>query len=177
MKRRIFLLCAAVLFAWTSFAQIGYKGQVVLSTGGGVNQFGGLNAAFRIEGYVSAHSVLGAGVSYDRTGYRTVEGDVFRAVQWLGAVGYRYARPLGRFIVSPGVGFVLGGESCDAASRWGHPLPYRGQFVYGFCVDVGAEYVWGRHWAVFLCPRLQYLVKTQFQNFEFLTNIGVKFYF
>lgn len=75
------------------------------------------------------------------------------------------------------VGFVLGSESCDVVSRLGNPLPYRRQFVCGFFVDFGAEYVWGRRWAVFLCPRLQYLVKTQFQNFEFLTNIGVKFYF
>lgn len=177
MKKRIFLLCAAVLFVGTSLAQIGYKGQVVLSAEGGINQSGGVNAAFRIEGYASAYSVLGAGVSYDRTEYRTVEDDAFLAAQWLGVVQYRYARPLGRFIVSPGVGFVLGGEHCDVVSRLGNPLPYRGRFVYGFCVDVGAEYVWGRHWAVFLCPRVQYLMKTQFRNFEFFTNLGVKFYF
>lgn len=152
MKRRIFLLCAAVVFVGISLAQIGYKGQVVLCAEGGVNQSGGVNAAFRIERDASAHSVLGV-------------------------VQYRYARPLGRFIVSLGAGFVLGGEHCDVVSRLGNPLPYRGRFVYGFCVDVGAEYVWGRHWAVFLCPRVQYLMKTQFQNFEFFTNLGVKFYF
>lgn len=177
MKRRFFLSCVAVLLAWTSFAQIGYKGQVVLSAEGGINQFGGANAAFHLEGYVSSYSVLGAGVFYDRTGYRTFEGDAFRVVQWSGTVQYRYARSLGRFIVAPGGGFMLGGEACDRVSQWGNPLPYRGQLVYGFFVDFGAEYIWGRHWAVFLSPRLQYLVKTQFQNLKFSANAGVKFYF
>ncbi|KAA2659242.1 hypothetical protein F2S10_15285, partial [Alistipes onderdonkii] len=88
-----------------------------------------------------------------------------------------YAIPLGRFIVSPTGGILLGGEQCDQRSRQGNILPYGNQFVYGLILQCDVEYVLGRHWAITLEPRMTYLIKTQFDNVRLSASVGVKYYF
>ena len=131
----------------------------------------------RFDSYLSERSILGAGIILDRTRYDATQGDSFHTSQWLGVLHYRYAIPLGRFIVSPTGGVLLGGEQCDQRSRQGNILPYGNQFVYGLMLQCDVEYVLGRHWAIALEPRMTYLIKTQFDNVKMMANIGLKYYF
>ena len=102
-----------LLAAMSARAQIGYKGQVALGVSGGISNVGGFVSTVRIDSYLSERSILGAGIILDRTRYDATQGDSFHTSQWLGVLHYRYAIPLGRFIVSPTGGVLLGGEQCD----------------------------------------------------------------
>ena len=171
------LLFLAVVAAITVQAQIGYKGQVAVAVDGGISHLGGYTGAARIGAFLSQHSVLGIGAMFDRTQYDATLGDSFNATQWLGEIHYQYAVTLNRFVLLPTGGFMMGAESCDRLSRQGNLLPYENQFVYGLFAEFGVEYVFGRHWAVTLNPRLQYLMKTSFDSLKVSGSIGLKYYF
>ena len=163
MIKKALVVAVMLLAAMSARAQIGYKGQVALGVSGGISNVGGFVSTVRIDSYLSERSILGAGIILDRTRYD--------------ATHYRYAIPLGRFIVSPTGGVLLGGEQCDQRSRQGNILPYGNQFVYGLMLQCDVEYVLGRHWAIALEPRMTYLIKTQFDNVKMMANIGLKYYF
>lgn len=171
------LLMLAVLAAMSAQAQIGYKGQVTAAVDGGITHLGGYVGAARIGAYLSPHSVLGGGVMFDKTCYDATLGDSFDATQWLGEIHYQYAAVLNRFVLLPSGGLLLGGESCDRLSRQGNLLPYQNQFVYGLFAEFGVEYVFSRHWAVVVSPRLQYLMKTSFDSLKLSGSVGLKYYF
>ena len=177
MVNKLLVVAVMLLAAMSARAQIGYKGQVALGVSGGISNVGGLVGTARIGGYLSEHSILGAGMILDRTRYDATQGDSFHTSQWLGVMHYQYAIPLGRFIVSPTGGILLGGEQCDQRSRQGNILPYGNQFVYGLILQCDVEYVLGRHWAITLEPRMTYLIKTQFDNVRLSASVGVKYYF
>lgn len=177
MVKKALVVAVMLLAAMSARAQIGYKGQVALGVSGGISNVGGFVGTARIGGYLSERSILGAGIILDRTRYDATQGDSFHTSQWLGVLHYRYAIPLGRFIVSPTGGVLLGGEQCDQRSRQGNILPYGNQFVYGLMLQCEVEYVLGRHWAIALEPRMTYLIKTQFDNVKMMANIGLKYYF
>ena len=169
MRKKIMLSMLAVMTAMTVQAQIGYKGQVTAAIDGGITHLGGFVGAARIGAYLSPHSVLGGGVMFDKTRYDATLGDSFDAAQWLGEIHYQYAVALNRFVLLPSGGLLLGGESCDRLSRQGNLLPYQNQF--------GVEYVFGRHWTVAVNPRLQYLMKTNFDSLKLSGSVGLKYYF
>lgn len=171
------VVAVMLLAAMSARAQIGYKGQVALGLSGGISNVGGFVGTARIGSYLSERSILGAGIILDRTRYDATQGDSFHTSQWLGVMHYQYAIPLGRFIVSPTGGILLGGEQCDQRSRQGNILPYGNQFVYGLILQCDVEYVLGRHWAITLEPRMTYLIKTQFDNVRLSASVGVKYYF
>lgn len=177
MIKKALVVAVMLLAAMSVRAQIGYKGQVALGISGGISNVGGFVGTARIGGYLSEHSILGAGMILDRTRYDATQGDSFLTSQWLGVLHYQYAIPLGRFIVSPTGGILLGGEQCDQRSRQGNILPYGNQFVYGLMLQCDVEYILGRHWAVTIGPRMSYLIKTQFDNVKMMANIGLKYYF
>ena len=177
MRKKATLLFLAVVTAMTVQAQIGYKGQVTAAVDGGITHLGGFVGAARIGAYLSPHSVLGAGVMFDKTRYDATQGDSFDATQWLGEIHYQYAMTLNRFVILPSGGFLMGAESCDRLSRQGNLLLYEKQFVYGLFAEFGVEYVFSRHWAVTLNPRFQYLMKTNFDNLMVSASIGLKYYF
>ena len=176
-RNKLLVVAVMLLAAMSARAQIGYKGQVALGVSGGISNVGGFVGTARIGGYLSEHSILGAGMILDRTRYDATQGDSFHTSQWLGVMHYQYAIPLGRFIVSPTGGILLGGEQCDQRSRQGNILPYGNQFVYGLILQCDVEYVLGRHWAITLEPRMTYLIKTQFDNVRLSASVGVKYYF
>lgn len=171
------VVAVMLLAAMSARAQIGYKGQVALGLSGGISNVGGFVGTARIGSYLSERSILGAGMILDRTRYDATQGDSFHTSQWLGVMHYQYAIPMGRFIVSPTGGILLGGEQCDQRSRQGNILPYGNQFVYGLILQCDVEYVLGRHWAIALEPRMTYLIKTQFDNVRLSASVGVKYYF
>lgn len=171
------VVAVMLLAAMSARAQIGYKGQVALGLSGGISNVGGFVGTARIGSYLSERSILGAGIILDRTRYDATQGDSFHTSQWLGVMHYQYAIPMGRFIVSPTGGILLGGEQCDQRSRQGNILPYGNQFVYGLMLQCDVEYVLGRHWAIALEPRMTYLIKTQFDNVRLSASVGVKYYF
>ena len=175
--KKALVVAVMLLAAMSARAQIGYKGQVALGVSGGISNVGGFVSTVRIDSYLSERSILGAGIILDRTRYDATQGDSFHTSQWLGVLHYQYAIPLGRFIVSPTGGVLLGGEQCDQRSRQGNILPYGNQFVYGLMLQCDVEYVLGRHWAIALEPRMTYLIKTQFDNVKMMANIGLKYYF
>ena len=177
MKKRIVLVLVSLFVAATASAQIGYKGQVSFSASVGVDHVNGLIGAVGIAGYVSAHSVVGIGGSYGRTRYDVTGGDSFHSVQWFGNIHYRYAVPLNRFVLMPSGGILLGGEQCDRFSEQGNFVPYANQFIYGVFLEFSVEYVLGKHWSIFLAPRLDYLMKTHFDEVKLGGNAGVKIYF
>lgn len=177
MVKKALVVAVMLLAAMSARAQIGYKGQVALGLSGGISNVGGFVGTARIGSYLSERSILGAGIILDRTRYDATQGDSFHTSQWLGVMHYQYAIPMGRFIVSPTGGILLGGEQCDQRSRQGNILPYGNQFVYGLMLQCDVEYVLGRHWAIALEPRMTYLIKTQFDNVKMMANIGLKYYF
>ena len=177
MRKKIMLSMLAVMTALTVQAQIGYKGQVTAAIDGGITHLGGFVGSARIGAYLSPHSVLGGGVMFDKTRYDATLGDSFDAAQWLGEIHYQYAVALNRFVLLPSGGLLLGGESCDRLSRQGNLLPYQNQFMYGLFAEFGVEYVFGRHWAVAVNPRLQYLMKTNFDSWKLSGSVGLKYYF
>lgn len=120
MVNKLLVVAVMLLAAMSARAQIGYKGQVALGVSGGISNVGGFVGTARIGGYLSEHSILGAGMILDRTRYDATQGDSFHTSQWLGVMHYQYAIPLGRFIVSPTGGILLGGEQCDQRSRQGN---------------------------------------------------------
>ena len=111
MVNKLLVVAVMLLAAMSARAQIGYKGQVALGVSGGISNVGGFVGTARIGGYLSEHSILGAGMILDRTRYDATQGDSFHTSQWLGVMHYQYAIPLGRFIVSPTGGILLGGSS------------------------------------------------------------------
>ena len=117
MIKKALVVAVMLLAAMSARAQIGYKGQVALGVSGGISNVGGFVSTVRIDSYLSERSILGAGIILDRTRYDATQGDSFHTSQWLGVLHYRYAIPLGRFIVSPTGGVLLGGEQCDQRSR------------------------------------------------------------
>lgn len=177
MVKKALVVAVLLLAAMSARAQIGYKGQVALGLSGGISNVGGFVGTARIGSYLSERSILGAGIILDRTRYDATQGDSFHTSQWLGVMHYQYAIPMGRFIVSPTGGILLGGEQCDQRSRQGNILPYGNQFVYGLMLQCDVEYVLGRHWAIALEPRMTYLIKTQFDNVRLSASVGVKYYF
>lgn len=177
MVKKALVVAVMLLAAMSARAQIGYKGQVALGLSGGISNVGGFVGTARIGSYLSERSILGAGIILDRTRYDATQGDSFHTSQWLGVMHYQYAIPMGRFIVSPTGGILLGGEQCDQRSRQGNILPYGNQFVYGLMLQCDVEYVLGRHWTIALEPRMTYLIKTQFDNVKMMANIGLKYYF
>lgn len=170
-------MCLAVLTVLTAQAQIGYKGQIMVSVNAGISQSGGCVATGRVGAYLSPRSILGAGVMFDRSDYAAPQGDSFAATQWFGTIHYQYAVTLNRFVLLPAGGLLLGGEHCAAYSRRGNRLPYDRRFVYGLFVELGMEYVFGRHWAMVFEPRLHCLMRTNFDRVKISGNIGVKYYF
>lgn len=115
MVNKLLVVAVMLLAAMSARAQIGYKGQVALGVSGGISNVGGFVGTARIGGYLSEHSILGAGMILDRTRYDATQGDSFHTSQWLGVMHYQYAIPLGRFIVSPTGGILLGGEAVRSA--------------------------------------------------------------
>lgn len=124
MVKKALVVAVMSIAAMSARAQIGYKGQVALGLSGGISNVGGFVGTARIGGYLSERSILGAGIILDRTRYDATQGDSFHTSQWLGVMHYQYAIPMGRFIVSPTGGILLGGEQCDQRSRQGNILPY-----------------------------------------------------
>lgn len=177
MSKKIFLLAGMLIVAMNTYAQIGYKGQVAFDLSGGISNVGSFIGAARLSGYLSEHSVLGVGLIYDNTRYDATKGDTFHVAQWLGELHYQYAIPLNRFIFLPSGGLMLGGERADRLSKFGNILPYDNQFVYGMMLECNIEYVFGRHWAVALEPRMIYLIKTHFDNIKLSLGVGLKYYF
>ena len=175
--KRIFLLAIAIWMAAAAQAQIGYKGQMSMELLPGMTHTGDWTGPFRLGTSLSEHSNLGAGVWFDHTTYDASMGDSFGTSQWMGAVDYRYALPVNRFIFMPGGGLLLGGEQSDAVSKLGNLLPYANQFIYGMAVNLGIEYVLSRSWALVAEPRLHYLFKTHFDNLKLSINVGIKCYF
>lgn len=162
--KKIVLMLASLFVAATVSAQIGYKGQVSFYVSVGVDHVNGIIGAVGVDGYISAHSVIVIGGSYGRTRYDVTGGDSFHSAQWLGNIHYRYAVPLNRFILMPSGGILLGGEQCDRFSQQGNFVPYANQFIYGVFLEFSAEYILGKHWSFFLAPRLDYLMKTNFDD-------------
>ena len=113
MVKKALVVAVMLLAAMSARAQIGYKGQVALGLSGGISNVGGFVGTARIGSYLSERSILGAGIILDRTRYDATQGDSFHTSQWLGVMHYQYAIPMGRFIVSPTGGILLGGEQCD----------------------------------------------------------------
>lgn len=177
MKKGILSVLAALLVVATASAQIGYKGQVSFSASVGVDHVNGLIGAVGIDGYVSAHSVIGIGGAYCRTRYDVAGGDSFHSAQWLGNIHYRYAVPLNRFVLMPSGGILLGGEQCDRYSKQNNFVLYKNQFIYGVFLEFSAEYVLGKHLSLFLAPKLDYLMKTHFDEVKLGGNAGVRVYF
>lgn len=177
MKKRILLVFAALLVAATASGQIGYKGQVSFAASVGVDRTNGILGVVTIDRYFSSHSVIGIGGSYGRTRYNASGGDSFHSAQWLGNIHYRYAVPLNRFVLMPSGGVLLGGEQCDRLSKQGNFVPYKDQFIYGVFLEFSAEYVLGKHLSLFLTPKLDYLMKTNFDEVKLGGNAGVRVYF
>ena len=177
MKKKIVSLLAALFVAATASAQIGYKGQVSFSVSVGVDHVNGLIGGVGIDGYVSAHSVIGVGGAYCRTRYDVTGGDSFHSAQWLGNIHYRYSVPLNRFVLMPSGGILLGSEQCDQFSKQGNFVPYKSQFIYGMFLEFSAEYVSGKHWSIFLAPKLNYLMKTNFDEVKLGGSAGLRVYF
>ncbi len=177
MKKKIVSLLAVLFVVATASAQIGYKGQVFFSASVGVDLTNGILGAVSIDRYFSSHSVIGIGGEYCRTRYDASGGDSFRSVQWLGNIHYRYAVPLNRFVLMPSGGVLLGGELCDRLSKQGNFVPYKDQFIYGVFLEFSAEYVLGKHLSLFLAPKLDYLMKTNFDEVKLGGNAGVRVYF
>lgn len=170
-------MLASLLVTATASAQIGYKGQVSFSASVGVDNANSVVGNVSIDRYVSARSVIGIGGSYGRTRYDVTGGDSFRAAQWVGNIHYRYALPLNRFILAPAGGILLGGEQCDRLSELGNIVPYQDRFIYGVFLEFSAEYVFGKHWSIFLAPKLDYLMKTNFDEVKLGGSAGVRVYF
>ncbi len=177
MKKRIVLLLASLLVVATVSGQIGYKGQVSLSASVGIDHVNGIIGAVGIDRYFSAHSVIGIGGAYCRTRCDVTGGDSFHATQWIGNIHYRYAVPLNRFVLSPTGGILLGGEQCDRFSKQGNFVPYANQFIYGVFLEFSAEYILGKHLSLFLAPKLDYLMKTNFDEVKLGGSAGVRVYF
>lgn len=165
------------MIAAAAQAQIGYKGQITLAASAGINQTGGMVAAVGIGGYVSQHSVIGLTALYDCTRYNAGDGDSFFVAQWLGNINYQYSLPVGKFILLPTGGVLLGMERSDPLTSQGNLVRTGSQFVYGLALEFGVEYVLGRHWAVVVEPRLAYLINANFDSVKLSASAGVKYYF
>lgn len=120
--KRLFSLILLLGSMVSAQAQIGYKGQMIFGVDGGINHLEGYVASARVDGFLSAHSILGAGAMFERTRYDATQGDSFAVEQWIGEVHYRHALPVRRFIMLPTGGVLLGGESCDRFSEQGQWL-------------------------------------------------------
>ncbi len=177
MKKRIVLLLVLLVATATSKAQIGYKGQVSLSAQVGIDRTNSLVYGADIDRYFSAHSVIGIGGAYSRIRYDATGGDAFHATQWIGNIHYRYAIPLNRFMLIPSGGILLGGEQCDRFSKQGNFVPYKNRFIYGVFLEFSAEYILGKHLSIFLAPKLDYLMKTNFDELNISGSAGVRVYF
>ncbi len=177
MKKKIVSLLAVLFVVATASAQIGYKGQVSFSASVGADLTNGILGAVSIDRYFSTHSVIGIGGSYVRTRYDASGGDSFRSAQWFGNIHYRYAVPLNRFVLMPSGGVLLGGEQCDRFSKQDNFVPYKDQFIYGVFLEFSAEYILGKYWSIFLAPKLDYLMKTNFDAVKLSGSAGVKVYF
>lgn len=86
MVNKLLVVAVMLLAAMSARAQIGYKGQVALGVSGGISNVGGFVGTARIGGYLSEHSILGAGMILDRTRYDATQGDSFHTSQWLGVI-------------------------------------------------------------------------------------------
>lgn len=62
MVNKLLVVAVMLLAAMSARAQIGYKGQVALGVSGGISNVGGFVGTARIGGYLSEHSILGAGM-------------------------------------------------------------------------------------------------------------------
>jgi len=176
MKKLLLTIIACSLVTVTE-AQIGYKGQTFSEVGVGIDHLGGAVVEIGFGRYFSAHSIAGIGGTYGRTEYKASGGDSFHATQWVGNIHYRYAIPLNRFILSPAGGILLGGEQCDRLSEQGNIIPYKNRFVYGLFIGCSAEYILGRHLSFYIAPKLDYLMKTNFEEVKLGGNAGVRVYF
>lgn len=177
MWKKIILLVAVVIIATAAQAQIGYKGQITLAASAGLNQNGGMVAAACIGGYVSQHSVIGLAVLYDRTRYNAGGRDSFFVAQWLGNINYQYSLSMGKFMLMPTGGVLLGMERSDPLTSQGNLVRNGSQFVYGLALEFGVEYILGRHWAVAIEPRLSYLINANFDSVKVSASAGFKYYF
>ncbi len=177
MKKGIVLLLVVLASTATSKAQIGYKGQVSLSAQVGIDRTNSLVYGADIDRFFSGHSVIGIGGAYCRTRYDAAGNDSFHSTQWLGNIHYRYAIPLNRFMLMPSGGILLGGEQCDRFSKQGNFVPYKNRFIYGVFLEFSAEYILGKHLSIFLAPKLNYLMKTNFDELNISGSAGVKVYF
>lgn len=177
MWKKVITTVGLTVAVMAASAQIGYKGQLTLGATGGVNQTGGLALAAHVGGYLSPHSILGVGVLYDKTSYIGGEDDAFHVAQWLGNIHYQYSLPIGRFILLPTGGVLLGVEKSDPTTKQGNLIMNGSKFVYGLNIEFGIEYVLGRHWALALEPRLAYLINANFDNVKVSIGAGVKYYF
>ena len=122
-----------LLAAMSARAQIGYKGQVALGVSGGISNVGGFVSTVRIDSYLSERSILGAGIILDRTRYDATQGDSFHTSQWLGVLHYRYAIPLGRFIVSPTAYFWAGSSAISDPAKGTFCLTVTSLFTASCC--------------------------------------------
>jgi len=95
----------------------------------------------------------------------------------VGNLSYWYAIPLNRFILSPGGGILLGGEQCDRFSEQSNIIPYKNRFVYGLFIGCGAEYILGRHLSFYIAPRMNCLMKTNFEELRLIGTAGMRVYF
>lgn len=177
MKTKFLLTAVLLCVIATAEAQIGYKGQTFSEVGIGIDQLGGAVIEVGFGRYFSAHSIIGIGGTYGRTKYRASGGDSFHAAQWVGNLHYRYAVPLNRFILSPAGGILLGGEQCDRFSEQGNIIPYKNRFVYGLFIGCSLEYILGRHLSIYIAPKMNYLMKTNFEEMKLMGVGGVRVYF
>lgn len=175
-KKVMFAACMAIM-ATAAQAQIGYKGQLTMEASAGVNQTGGMVAAVHLGGYLSSHSVLGVAAMYDKTTYIGGGDDSFGVAQWLGNLHYQYSLPLGKVVLLPTGGVLLGVERSDSQTRQGNLVLYGSQFVYGISAALNVEYVLGRHWTIALQPRMAYLINTEFDAVKLSLSAGFKYYF
>ena len=90
MVNKLLVVAVMLLAAMSARAQIGYKGQVALGVSGGISNVGGFVGTARIGGYLSEHSILGAGMILDRTRYDATQGDALSVCDPAGTV-YRVA--------------------------------------------------------------------------------------
>lgn len=178
--KKLLLSFFLIVFVSVSFAQQRSFGQWVGKASGGINitskgWYGELGVEKVIKNSLSSIQVS---FLYYRNTYETKVGSDVNVSNYLGTVFYGYtfetSSPL-RICVMGG-GFI-GAESIPQYATLGVRVDHDSQMIYGPALATQLDYSVSKKVSIYFQPTLLYSPKSTYDEFDFLTGLGLKYYF
>ena len=178
--KKLFIYLLFVFIAFSLKAQQGYDGQWIVNIGSGITDKSGFNIDLGIEKYIgNSFSSVRFGLTYLRTKQNSsLDKFDVNTVLFSGTYFYSLESVVkDPFYVNLGASLFIGFENMEKKELpTGVIQKEISEMVYGISLNPQFETILYKNVSVLFEPRINYFIKTEFDNILFTPILGIKIY-